>query len=275
MSGKAGQAQTRSHIYDGEDRLTKILHSGFEPADGKACHDILASGTINISDVLVLKPVFGTSVPPTSAWFDIVPSGTINILDVLALKPSFGQTCGAYSDYDGDGLRIARWTGKFYTSYNWDVGAGLPVVLQETTKELHNDGDIPADVSSVVQADTTYVYGLGLISATDQAGAQRYYFSDGLGSTMVRVNGSTGGAVGDVYTYDVFGNLRSGNASSETMLFTGQQFDNKALGPDKGGLYYLRARYYDPTLGRFLTQDPMRGSASSPQTMNPSRTRTR
>ncbi|MEX1194367.1 MAG: RHS repeat-associated core domain-containing protein [Dehalococcoidia bacterium] len=134
---------------------------------------------------------------------------------------------------------------------------------------MHNDGDIPADVSSVVQSDATYVYGLGLISATDQTGAQRYYFSDGLGSTMVRVNGSAGGAVGDVYTYDVFGNLRSGNASSETMLFTGQQFDNKALGPDKGGLYYLRQRYYDPTLGRFLTQDPMRGSASSPQTANP------
>ena len=51
------------------------------------------SNNINISDVLALKPVFGTTVGPTAPRFDIVPSGNINISDVLALKPVFGTTC--------------------------------------------------------------------------------------------------------------------------------------------------------------------------------------
>ena len=40
------------------------------------------------------------------------------------------------------------------------------------------------------------------------------------------------------------------------MLFTGEQYDAKAR-HDAGGLYYLRARYYDPTIGRFLGRDPI------------------
>ena len=44
------------------------------------------------------------------------------------------------------------------------------------------------------------------------------------------------------------------------MLFTGEQLDDKALGTGQtsaDGLYYLRARYYDPEIGRFLSQDPV------------------
>ena len=47
---------------------------------------------------------------------------------------------------------------------------------------------------------------------------------------------------------------------ADTMLFTGGgQYDAKARQADQGvpGLYYLRARYYDPSIGRFLSQDPL------------------
>ncbi len=55
--------------------------------------DLVETNSINISDVLALKPVFGTAVPPTSARYDIVPSGGVNISDVLTLKPFFGTSC--------------------------------------------------------------------------------------------------------------------------------------------------------------------------------------
>ncbi len=265
----------QTYVYDHENRLTKILHAGFDPTP-KACHDLAGGGDINIIAVLKLKPVFNTNVPdPTSAWFNLSvtqPEETaqqkINILDVLGLKPQFGAKCGTYNSYNGDGLRTAHWSGKLYTSYQWDVAASLPVVLQEATLELHNDGNIPEDVSSIVRSDATYVYGLGLVSATDGAGAQQYYFTDALGSTMWRADGS-GNPVGQEFTYDPFGNLRgSGDTQSEKFLFTGQQFDENAFGVGNGGLYYLRARYYDPALGRFLTKDPIQGAAISPQTQN-------
>ncbi|MEX1194135.1 MAG: RHS repeat-associated core domain-containing protein [Dehalococcoidia bacterium] len=261
-NGNLKTTSGQTFAYDPENRLIKVLPAGFDPSP-QTCHDLAGGGSINIQDVTWLKPVFGTSVPPTSAWNDIVPTGNINILDVLALKPQFGKKCGTFNSYDGDGLRTAHWSGKFHTAYAWDVAGRLPLVLQETTKELHNDGDVPADVSSVVKSSVTYVYGLGLISATDQAGTRRFYFSDAIGSTVVR------SGAGQPYKYDVFGNLREGDASAETFLFAGQQFDNNALGQGDGGLFYLRARYYDPTLGRFLTQDPVRGFPLSPQTANP------
>jgi RHS repeat-associated protein len=49
---------------------------------------------------------------------------------------------------------------------------------------------------------------------------------------------------------------------STDFLFTGEQRD------DESDLYYLRARYYDPSTGRFLTQDPFRGWAGLPQSQN-------
>jgi RHS repeat-associated protein len=54
------------------------------------------------------------------------------------------------------------------------------------------------------------------------------------------------------YGHDVFGAIRSQSGSSDNYwLFTGEQLDSDE------GLYYLRARYYDPETGRFLSQDPL------------------
>ncbi|MEX1195549.1 MAG: hypothetical protein WED85_10870, partial [Dehalococcoidia bacterium] len=55
--------------------------------------DLVETNSINIQDVLALKPFFGSLVPPTSARYDVTPSGAINIQDVLALKPFFGASC--------------------------------------------------------------------------------------------------------------------------------------------------------------------------------------
>lgn len=92
--------------------------------------------------------------------------------------------------------------------------------------------------------------GLGLISATDSAGATSYHLSDGLGST-VQVTDSAG-AVTNTYAYDAFGALRSSSETTPNAFrFTGEQQD---AGVERG-LIYLRARHYDPALGRFLSED--------------------
>jgi hypothetical protein len=48
---------------------------------------------VNTTDVLALKPVFNTAVPPSSPRFDLNVSGAINTTDVLAIKPYFGNFC--------------------------------------------------------------------------------------------------------------------------------------------------------------------------------------
>ena len=66
-----------------------------------------------------------------------------------------------------------------------------------------------------------------------------------------------GGGVASEYGYDVFGELRGQSGlPDDVMLFTGEQYDARAR-HNAPGLYYLRARYYDPTIGRFLSQDPV------------------
>ena len=145
------------------------------------------------------------------------------------------------SVYNGDGLRMSHTVDQTTTSYIWDVASGLPVVLQDGTN--------------------TYVYGLDLISATDDQDAQTYFTYDGLGSTANLTDDQ--GDVVDDYSYDVFGAVRSQSGSSENYwLFTGEQEDSDS------GLYYLRARYYDPEVGRFLGRDPLRGSIALPDSMN-------
>ena len=106
------------------------------------------------------------------------------------------------------------------------------------------------------------MYGLGLIAKTDSQDGQLYYLADGLASTTGLTDGE--GSVVGTYTYDVFGAIRSETGGqANDYRFTGQQLDVAS------DLYYLRARYYDPAIGRFLTRDPFCGWFASPQSQNP------
>ena len=98
-------------------------------------------------------------------------------------------------------------------------------------------------------------------ASTSGAGVQTYYLNDGLGSTTDLTDGGGDPTAG--YSYDVFGATRSVTGSASTaFLFTGEQRD------DDTSFYYLRARYYDPETGRFLSRDPFSGSVGAPQSQN-------
>src|SRR5436189_4242596 len=108
---------------------------------------------------------------------------------------------------------------------------------------------LPNCLSFFQDGSNTYVYGLDLISATDNAGTQTYFLHDGIGSTTDLTDGSGNSTA--TYRYDAFGAIRSQTGSSSNQwLFTGEQRDGDS------SMYYLRARYYDSSTGRFLSQDP-------------------
>src|SRR5436305_10884532 len=81
-----------------------------------------------------------------------------------------------------------------------------------------------------------------------------FYNADGLGS--ITSLGTSAGALSDSFAYDAFGNLGSSTGSfAQSFRYTGREWDSEA------GLYYYRARYYDPTIGRFISEDPIRFTA--------------
>ena len=103
-------------------------------------------------------------------------------------------------------------------------------------------------------------YGDDLVRMNRGSGVY-YYIYDGLGSTRQLVN--TGGTVTDTWGYSAFGMLASHAGSTvNPFLFNAQQFDGAS------GNYYLRARYYDQSVGRFISQDPLSGSNEDPVSLH-------
>jgi len=83
----------------------------------------------------------------------------------------------------------------------------------------------------------------------------QYFHADPLGS--IRLTTSATGTVTGTSSYDAFGGLTSHSGSASTFGYAGQQ-------TDPTGLQYLRARYYDPSAGRFLSTDPVAPQIDDP-----------
>jgi RHS repeat-associated protein len=136
--------------------------------------------------------------------------------------------------YDGDGNRITRTQGGSTIRYLVDdiTPTGYPQVAEEVV-----NGSVAAQ----------FTYGSWRISQK-RSGVVSYYGYDDGGS--VRELFSDTGAVTDTDTYDAFGNTvaQTGSTVNE-FLYRGEQLDSVL------GMYYLRARYYVPKSGRFLTAD--------------------
>jgi RHS repeat-associated protein len=76
-----------------------------------------------------------------------------------------------------------------------------------------------------------------------------YFYLDNLGSRRVVI--SSTGAVVDRYRYSPWGIATQVVGTDDYRSFTGKDYDST-------GLIYFNARYYDPIVGRFLTEDPSR-----------------
>jgi RHS repeat-associated protein len=153
--------------------------------------------------------------------------------------------------YNGDGDRMSKTVNDVTTNYELDVNTDLPVVLTEQTGTTI----------------TRYLYGLDLYAhqyANQFDSAYYYYHTDGLGSTRYLTDAK--GTVTNTYRYDAFGASKKSletTRQTSNFFFTGEQLDAST------GLYYLRARYYSPTLGRFIQKDPFPGLLTQTQTLNP------
>jgi RHS repeat-associated protein len=180
--------------------------------------------------------------------------------------------------YDNNGNTLTKVVGTNTTSYAWDYENRMTsVTLPGTGGTVSFKYDpFGRRIYKSFSAGTTSVYaydGDNLVEETNAAGAvvarysqtqnideplamlrsaaTSYFHADGLGSVTSLSNAA--GSIANTYTYDSFGKLTASTGSLvNSFQYTARESDTET------GLYYYRARYYDQSIGRFISEDPAR-----------------
>jgi RHS repeat-associated protein len=187
----------------------------------------------------------------------------------------YTQVAGAALSYDsngnltGDGTSVYSFDeenrlrqvvmGGVTSVYDYDpLGRRRAKTVGATTTYFVNDGaNELAELSSTGVRQRAWAYAVGMddrIGMYDDAGGTgwRFYHVNHQGSVLFTTRQGTGGAIADQYQYGPYGEpLPGAPASSNPFRYTGRYLDAES------GLYYYRARFYSPKLGRFLQTDPI------------------
>jgi len=179
--------------------------------------------------------------------------------------------------YDANGNTQTMVTSSGTTTYSWDFenrlasvtlpGSGGTVQFSydpfgrrikkssnASTSIFAYDGD---DIVEETNAAGTAVARYARTEFVDEplailrSGTTSYYEADALGSITSLSNSA--GSLAQSYTFDSFGNTTNSSGSlTNTFQFTGRELDSETM------LYFMRARYFSPATGRFLSEDPTR-----------------
>lgn len=190
---------------------------------------------------------------------------------------------------NANGNRTSTTSGSVSTSYAYDYEDAmtrhgqttlrrdaLGRIISETdpsnvaTRYVY-DGDAIVQERVGTDAEGFYTRGAGGIASRRASGVSSYYHYDLLSN--VRLLSKADATVANSYLYTSFGGLRGattegvaqpfGNVSNIRM---GSSASSGAVGTD---LYDFKARMYEPSTGRFLQKDPVRGYAELTQTLAP------
>ena len=201
------------------------------------------------------------SGPPTE-----ISSGTYDAANELTQLGTTSVTYDANGNVTDDGTNTYTWdsrnqlasiTGPVNAQFQYDAfGRRVSKTVGGATTGFLYDGQNAVQELSSGTPSATILSGLAtdeLFARTDASG-QSSFVTDALGSTLALTDGS-GNNVAQ-YSYDAFGGAAVTGSSANANQYTGRE--NDGTGAD-----YYRARYYDPALGRFLSEDPLEFNAGS------------
>ncbi|RAV02633.1 polymorphic toxin type 47 domain-containing protein [Paenibacillus sp. YN15] len=157
--------------------------------------------------------------------------------------------------YDGNGLRTQKTVESSANGYEAQV-----------TRYLYDRQYVILETDAADSLSVRYVRGINYISRTgvtgDAAAQPSYFLYNGHGDVVQTV--SEDGTVENQYDYDIFGSptLTIEETYSNAIRYAGEFYDAES------GLYYLRARYYNPYTGRFISEDSYWGEDNRPLSLN-------
>lgn len=228
---------------DYDDGLANETTTWSYDAAGNRISDSSNAGTWSYDNLNRMTASPGLSYSHDILGNRISKGATSYAWDVLNRMTGIGSTTYAYR---ADGMRVSKLSSSDSTAYRYDGQMGTEDV------ERNSGGTITALTRHGLGAR-----GLDVMSRTTSSGntlTYPLYDAHGNGVGQLARNGSSF-TVSDERTFDAWGGVRSGATSDKK----GRHVAN--LGhkqDDESGLIYMRARYYEPTSGRFTSEDPTR-----------------
>jgi RHS repeat-associated protein len=244
---------TEQYVYDAIYELTRVSQGAtttesytYDPVGNRLSSLNVSSYSYNSSNELTSTPSLSFTYDNNGNTLSKTSSGAItlytwdfeNRLSSAALPGSGGTVT---FKYDLFGRRIQKSSLGGITNYLYD---GANVI-----EEINSTGTLVARYTQNQEVDEPL--------AQLRSGASSYYERDGLGSVSSLSNSS--GSLMNTYVYDSFGNLTSSSGTAvNPFQYTGRDYDAET------GLRYYRARYYDPQIGKFISEDPLGFAGDSP-----------
>ena len=229
---------TASYIYDGVGNRTQSIINGITTAYSYDDNDrLLSQGAFTYTyDDQGNQLTESDGVITNTFTYDIKHqmTGTSDGTNVLAFA------------YNPDGIRTSKTVNGATTDFVVDSQRDYAQVI--------------AEQDALQTINKEFVFGTDLVSQI-VGGESHFFHYDSLGTTR-DLSDSTG-ILTDSYFYEAFGELLASTGTTDNNYrYTGEQYDHDL------DTYYLRARYYNPGVGRFTQMDTWLGNDSSPITLN-------
>jgi RHS repeat-associated protein len=254
------QTETTIYLYDKLNRLVEVRYS--DQSFEKYIYDGAGNRLSKITQDETIEYEYDHLNRLTRAgetFFDYDPSGNLRKKRCKGKEALFhydatgkltswhdGQNRVIF-DYDGEGRRVSKTVNGKKTFFINDPANPLTRVLLEKNE----------DGTTLKR----YVYGLSRLFSNQSSEIQYFLYDHPGKSVSCLVDKKQ--QVLESLSYDAFG-CRNGKSSLQNPYgYVGEEYNEET------GLIYLRNRYYDSEIGRFISPDSVLGSLSDPQTLNP------
>jgi len=267
---RGGSSETTTYVYDDDDRMEEVA---YPESTTSYSYDSVGNRLTEQA-----RDTAGTLI--TDREFDYDERNQLRtITDHLNAAESVDY------DFDANGNQTAKTKGGVATAFAYDVrdnlrtltqggsilgryqydSSGLRVVKEipgvSALRYVYDDDSVLLQTDAAGATVAKYDYGPDrLLSMGHAVEGRQFYLFDGLGSVsdLMRPDG----AIQAAYKYDAWGESRGGiGGSANPFGFTGHE-------RDETGLYYFKARFYDPDVGRFLSEDPADGDFANPPSLH-------
>jgi RHS repeat-associated protein len=251
-SGSPDASYTDTYQYDSVGNRTQKVHTV-----GSNVTTIAYTYDSNGDDRLMTETATGAGAYTTNYTYD--NNGSLESV----VRTGTGATTSNYT-YDVQNRLVTAIVGGATTTYTYDANGNRVSSTQDSTTTYDTIDDYnPTGYTQILEQATsfggtpsmTYVVGQAVLGQANSSGVLSYLVTDGHGST--RILADARGGITSRFDYDAFGNALISTSGTQ-ILYAGQFLDAAT------GLYDLRARNYDPIIGRFISADTFAGYLSDP-----------